>query len=279
MKGRMAALNLPGIGSQSIRSAERKAGCFADVYDTWQNQIRGVWRDRFSDLKIMYAWEAAGRQIETIEGLGGQILVQEDPLFPAPFHELENSPILISVLGDPALLGHMGIAVVGTRRPGKSSRKASYRIGIACAKSSRTVVSGLAMGSDTQAHWGAIHGGGKTIAVLPSPLTEIVPKRNRKLAEEIVSKGGVLISEVLPETRVEPYHFVQRNRLIAALSEWIVVVEAGKKSGTMHTVRMGKALNRHIGVVAYENGILSGGCQWILEQSWGVAFHRIEEIL
>ena len=278
MMGRLSALNLPGIGSQSIRKAEQKAGRFIADFPCWQEQIRKVWINRFSSLDMHKAWEQANRQRETIEEINGEIISQEGLQYPAAFLNLENPPLLLAVMGDASLLKKKGIAIVGTRSPSQQAREAAYQSGKVCAKASQIVISGLALGCDTQAHWGAVHGGGETVAVLPSSLSEIYPMRNRRLARKIVANGGVLISENFSETKMEAYQFVQRNRMIAALSEWVVVVEAGTNSGTMHTVRDGVELSRKIAVLRTDQP-MSAGCREIILQKKGVEITSVLEIL
>ena len=279
MKGRLAALNLPGIGNQSIRKAEAKNAMFSESFSIWNEQIGMAWPDHYGLFTRRKAWDLAGRQIERIEKLGGEILCSEGVFYPEAFSELTNPPMVISVLGDLSLLGTRGIAIIGTRKPSDAAKNRAYLMGRECSRENRVAVSGLALGCDTLVHWGALSEKGKTIAVLPSDLSRIVPRINVGLARRIVEQEGLLISEVFSETKLEPYHFVQRNRLIAALSEWILVVEAEKASGSMHTVRMGRKLNRKIGVVLSEGDCMGEGCQWILDQSWGRSLRHVRNIL
>lgn len=278
MMGRLSALNLPGIGNQSIRKVEQDVGRFATDFSCWQEQIRKVWSNRFSGLDMYKAWDQATRQRETIEEMSGEIISQEGLYYPPAFFDLVNPPLLLAVLGEASLLKRKGIAIVGTRSPSQQAGETAYQSGKVCAKADRIVVSGLALGCDTQAHWGAVHGGGETVAVLPSSLSEIYPMRNRRLARKIVENGGLLISENFSETKMETYHFVQRNRMIAALSEWVVVVEAGINSGTMHTVRDGMELSRKIAVLK-TGPALSTGCREIILQKKGVQIASVLDIL
>jgi predicted Rossmann fold nucleotide-binding protein DprA/Smf involved in DNA uptake len=105
------------------------------------------------------------------------------------------------------------------------------------------VVAGLAWGVDTAAHTAAVERAGCTWAVLPSGLDLVFPPSNASLSERIVAGGGALLSEYFPGTRPHHTFFVERDRLQAALSDAVVVVETGLAGGTMHTVRFAKALN------------------------------------
>jgi DNA processing protein len=107
------------------------------------------------------------------------------------------------------------------------------------------VISGMALGIDGAAHRGALEGGGGTVAVLGSGLRVVYPRAHRALFHELGSKGLVL-SEFLPEERALPHHFPRRNRIIAALSQAVIVVEAGRRSGALITVDHGLDLGREV---------------------------------
>jgi len=279
MRGRLAALNLPGVGSQGIRKLEMRQGRFSEAAVVWQEQVAQAWGKRYSAFEREKAWSLACAQIETMAKLDAVILCQEDKAYPKAFFELADPPLLIAVRGEASLLQRKGIAIVGTREPSEGAKERAYAMGRECAGAGRVAISGLALGCDTFAHRGALSEKGKTVAVLPSCLSRISPRTNAALAGEILDSGGVLVTEMFPKMKLEPYHFVQRNRLIAALSEWIVVVEAGVESGTMHTVKMGRKLNRKIGVVLADEDCIGEGGQWILDQGWGHSFKEIKAIL
>lgn len=279
MRGRLAALNLPGIGSQSLRQMERANGCLSETFTVWKDQVASFRGKRDSAEELKKAWNLGHWQFEVIQNLNARIICENDHLYPKAFHDLSNPPFLVSVRGDCTLLEKRGIAIVGTREPSERAKIRAYSMGRECAEENRVAVSGLALGCDTYAHRGALNGRGKTIAVLPADLSRVVPKRNEALAREILERGGALVTEVFPKTKLEPYHFVQRNRLIAALSEWILVVEAGLDSGTMHTVKMGRRLNRKVGVVLDGEAGMGEAGQWIFEKNWGRPIQRLTEIL
>jgi len=108
-----------------------------------------------------------------------------------------------------------------------------------------TVVSGMALGIDGAAHRGALMGGGRTVAVLGSGFQKVYPSPHRGLFQEIGEKG-LLVSEFLPHEAALPHHFPKRNRIIAALAQAVVVVEAGRKSGALITVDHGLDLGKDI---------------------------------
>jgi DNA processing protein len=162
-----------------------------------------------------------------------------DKLYPELLKEIPDNPVYIFVKGDVSVLKNTSYAIVGSRKSSISGIKIARSLAYKIAKENINVVSGLAYGIDTAAHIGALdYKQGKTIAVLGNGLLEkdIYPKENLSLFKEIITRGGAIISEYVIGTKPEKYHFPARNRIISGLSEKIVVVEAGIKSGSLITV-------------------------------------------
>ncbi|MBS0380679.1 MAG: DNA-protecting protein DprA [Proteobacteria bacterium] len=160
--------------------------------------------------------------------------------------EAKNAPAHLYLQGDPSLLRRgPRVSVVGSRKAtGEGLKRASYLVRALVAHE-MVVVSGLAEGIDTAAHQGAIEAGGRTIAVLGTPLDQSYPAANRDLQERI-GREHLLVSQFGPGTRVTPKNFPIRNRTMALLTDATVIVEAGEKSGTLHqgweALRLGRQL-------------------------------------
>lgn len=139
------------------------------------------------------------------------------------------------------------VAVVGTRRPTSYGTRNAKEFGRVLAANGVTVVSGMAVGVDSLAHWGAIEGGGKTVAVLACGADVCYPSSNKPLYQAIVeAERGAVVSEFFPGTRPEGWRFPARNRIISGLSDAVVVIEAGHDSGSLITARLGFEQNRSI---------------------------------
>lgn len=167
------------------------------------------------------------------------------PCFPEAFHHVKPIVTTFYAHGNIQLLKQAPrLAVVGTRHPSHYGIDATKHLVRTAAKANITIVSGLALGIDSVAHGAALDYGTKTIAVLPTSLSNIYPLRHTNLARRILANNGLLISELVSTANPNKYHFVQRNRLIAALADLIVVPEAAVNSGARHTVEFGHQLGK-----------------------------------
>lgn len=129
------------------------------------------------------------------------------------------------------------VGIVGSRDVSEESIQAAFNYGAKMAKEGNIVVSGLAKGIDTAAFEGAISENGCCVAVLPSGLGEITPKSNIDLAKKIIENGGCLISEYPSETKPQKWRFLARNRIIAGLSDAVVIGEARSGGGAWNTIK------------------------------------------
>ncbi len=163
-----------------------------------------------------------------------KIINISDDNYPAKLKNIYAPPITIFAKGDISLLNSKSIAIVGSREPSKYGIYVAEKFSKELSKEGITIVSGLARGIDTFAHVGALSSFGKTIAVLGSGIDVVYPKENAKYYREI-SEKGLIISEYIVGTAPESKNFPQRNRIISALSDGVLVVEARKNSGTMIT--------------------------------------------
>ena len=198
-----------------------------------------------------------------------RILTYEDPDYPLALTRIPDMPLVLYCTGDPLWLNEPGaVGIVGSRKPTEYGLNAAADIGGELAQSGALIVSGLADGLDSAGHRAAVKNNCPTIAVMGVPIDRTYPAANVVLRHKIEQKGCV-ISEYPPRSEgVGPNGFLQRNRLIAALSSALLVVEAQEKSGTMSTVshaeRYGKPVFAVPGSIyspnsAGTNGLLRDG--------------------
>lgn len=226
-----------GINEECIRS-------FAS--ETWRKPARTEW--------------------DAARSLRGSILLWTDFRYPTRLKELPDAPLRLYCQGDMSLLANPCVGIVGTRACTETGIRAAAAFAGALAASGLTVVSGMALGIDRQAHLAAVELPGSTIAVLGAGLDVNYPARNADLKQKIAS-SGLLLSEYAPGTPPEARFFPVRNRIISGLSLGVLVVEAAVRSGSLITARL--ALEQNRAVYAIAGGIgdkYAAGCQELIRQ-------------
>lgn len=160
----------------------------------------------------------------------------ESKYYPEKLRNIYNPPKRLYIKGNVQLLNEQSVAIIGSRNCSKYGETVAKSFAMELGKNGIVTISGMAKGIDTFAHIGSLIGNGETIAVLGSGLNRIYPKENEKLFYKILEKGGTIISEYSPKEEPLPEHFPARNRIISGLCDKLIVVEAGKRSGTSITV-------------------------------------------
>jgi len=172
----------------------------------------------------------------------------DDTRYPQCLRTIAQPPSLLYIRGMLPPPDATHLAVVGTRKTTPYGKEITERLTMAAAQAGAVIVSGLALGVDGIAHAAALKVGGQTIAVLGSGIDDnsIYPRANYKLAQEILQGGGALISEQQPGTKPMQYHFPQRNRIIAGLSQAVLVTEGTFKSGSLITAKLALEQGRDV---------------------------------
>ncbi|MBU3592937.1 DNA-protecting protein DprA [Polynucleobacter sp. 71A-WALBACH] len=190
------------------------------------------------------------------------------PSYPARLLDLYDPPNSLYIYGDIDLLTLPMIAIVGSRAASPEGLKNAHYFAQALSAEGYLVVSGLAKGIDGAAHLGALgpEQNRPTIAVCGTGLDLVYPKEHLELAHAI-GNSGLLISELAPGVGPKAWHFPRRNRIIAALSLGILVIEAAERSGSLITARLGCELGREIFAIPGSiHHPLSSGCHQLLQQ-------------
>jgi DNA processing protein len=214
----------------------------------------------------------------TAEPTTRRILTLGDPLYPQSLLQTEDPPLMLYAIGRPDiwrgnLLNAVGtpcLAIVGSRNPSPQGAENARQFAQTLAESGLTIVSGLALGVDSAAHEGALHGAAAqtvaTIAVVGTGLDRVYPSRNRALAHRI-AQHGVLLSEYPLGTPPLAANFPQRNRIISGLSRGTLVVEAALQSGSLITARMATEQGREVFAIPSSiHATQSHGCHALIKQ-------------
>lgn len=210
-----------------------------------------LWRQAGLSPAQMRALDAADvgvcpYSMQWLEQPGHHLIGWQDPDYPPLLRRVSSPPLMLFVAGDPTVLWHPSIAIVGSRRPSAGGRDNAYDFARALAESGFAVASGLAAGIDTEAHNGALAApGGLTIAVIGTGPDRAYPRANCRLQSQVVERG-VVVSEHPPGTGVRREHFPSRNRILAGLSLGTLVVEATERSGALITARQATDAGREV---------------------------------
>ena len=200
------------------------------------------------------------------EGSNHHLITWADPEYPALLKEIYDPPVVLYGRGDLSVFNQLTVAMVGTRKPSVTGSETARHFARELSAKHITIVSGLALGVDAQAHQGCLDVAGKTIAVMGTGIDVIYPRRHVQLANE-VARTGLLLSEFPLKTQPIAGHFPRRNRIISGLSLITLIVEAAIRSGSLITARLAMEQNRD--VLAIPGSIhnpQARGCHHLLQQ-------------
>lgn len=253
----IALASVPGVGEEifgallSVFGSARGALAAAQDggLDSWISERRRIdGRPPLNSRTRETLRTAAANPSGALDDMASRGLWTLTPLdsdFPARLHDLDPPPAMINGLGDPdALRASRCVAVVGTRRPTPAGRALTTRVATRLVEAGAVVVSGLAVGIDGAAHAGTVAQRGITVAVIGAGHDSPGPRAHTRLREQIVESGGALISEYHPATFARHGTYPRRNRIIAALGDATVVVEAPARSGARITAALALELSR-----------------------------------
>jgi DNA processing protein len=208
-------------------------------------QVDGITSRAVESIRNFKPDKAIDKEIELIYKKNITIITLNDPAYPENLKNIYDPPPFLYVKGCITKNDDNAIAVVGSRNASEYGISATERISRELARSGFTIVSGMARGIDSTAHYGALSAKGRTIAILGSGIDVVYPSENRQLYESIAEHGAV-ISEFAIGTEPNAYNFPARNRIISGLSLGVLVVEASLKSGSLITARLALEQGRDV---------------------------------
>jgi len=268
------------------------------------NMITGVGYSRYKSLLDVFSSadeirKASRGELQKIEGIGNIIaerissfdwdaeltreyaiaergqarivtLVDED--YPEDLRQLWDPPLCLYIRGKLPENSSRSVAIVGSRRISAYGEKMAKSFAGDAARSGFTVYSGLALGVDTIAHKSAVECGAPTIGVLGCGLMHMYPKGNIQLAREIIRSGGAVISEFPLNYPVNRFNFPRRNRIVAALTQAVIVIEAGVDSGSLITAHLAAELGKDVfALPGRVDNVQARGCHKLIKEGAALA--------
>ncbi|MDR3740625.1 MAG: DNA-processing protein DprA [Terracidiphilus sp.] len=238
----------PGLGPRRVLEAMRNVESPAQVFRLSLTELEAL-RLPATAAQFIFAGKArhaAETEWASVTAHGSTLLMFADTEYPERLREIYDPPPVLWVRGSVDLLQRPSIAIVGTRHPSPYGAGMAEMLARDLSARRLLVVSGMARGVDTCAHKGALAARMPTVAVWGTGIDVVYPKENRKLAEDILSSGGAIVSELPMGTFPAPQNFPRRNRILSGLSIAVLVVEASENSGTRVTARCAEEQNRDL---------------------------------
>jgi DNA processing protein len=261
------ALNI--VLSEQLKAIKKLIIRFPDIQDLFQTSIAdlqtlGLDEQTAAALISPKTLHRAENDIEKLLRKKYTILTLEDRKYPSYLRETFDPPCVLYCAGKVDVLEEPSVSIVGARKPTPYGIAVAEKLAFDLASRGAVVVSGLARGIDSIAHWGALQGG-KTVAVMGSGLNMIYPRENKRLFERIIERGAV-ITEFPLKSPPLGYHFPMRNRIISGLSLAVAVIEATIRSGSLITARLALEQNREVmAVPGNTTSELSRGTNWLVK--------------
>ncbi|WP_111413437.1 DNA-processing protein DprA [Billgrantia lactosivorans] len=274
-------MRLPGMGAARLAELQAAdpdwpAGWLARLPHQAATALR-LWLDHPArsplarEVEADLAWLAAAP--------GRHLLHPGHPAWPALLEQIGDPPPVLWALGDLEALSPPRLAIVGSRRPTREGLTNAAAFGRELASRDWCVVSGLALGVDGAAQQAALEAGGRSVAVLGCGVDVIYPPRHARLYQQLLDRGGLVLSEHPPGTPARPAFFPRRNRIVTGLSLGVLVVEATEKSGSLVSARLAVEQNRE--VFALPGSIhnpQARGCLRLIRQG-AVLVRHVDDIL
>lgn len=241
---------LPGLGPVNIRRLDKAMQGQVELLLQMDRQERANWcSDRvlgeLEDWKHFFHPEKVFHALAQREA---DFVTFEEPDYPHRLRHFSDRPIGLYRCRSGCRVPDKSIAIVGTRRPSTYGMRIAREFAMALGKSGYCIVSGLAEGIDTEAHRAALNGGSRTLAVMGGGLNRCYPASNRALMRQIHDSAGVW-SEFPLWRRADRRSFPQRNRIVAGMSEAVLVIESGATGGSLITARMATEQGKQVYVI------------------------------
>ncbi|MGD0652549.1 MAG: DNA-processing protein DprA [Verrucomicrobiia bacterium] len=265
------ALNMiDGVGPIRVRALLERFGTPEAILSAPRQelmQIEGVGEEVARNVTQWRENIDFDAELACIERSGARVVTRDDADYPKNLHQIYDPPLVLYVKGALSERDALAISIVGSRRTTLYGQEMARKLAYQLARLGVPVVSGLARGIDTAAHKGALQAKGRTVAVIGCGIDVVYPPENKKLADEIVEKGGAVVTEFPFGVKPDRQNFPMRNRIISGWSLGVVVVEANLKSGALITANQAAEQGRQVfAVPGRADSILSRGTNKLIKE-------------
>ncbi len=278
------ALNrTPSVGAVTFKQLLQRFGSPEMVFlATQKDWLNAGLKKKAIDYLQNPDWQTIEVDLTWLQQPNNYLLTLDHPQYPAYLRDIHNAPPILYAHGQLDVIQMPQVAIVGTRRPSQQGYDLAREFAYHIAQAGFCVTSGLAMGIDEAAHWGAMDMNGKTIAITGTGLDRVYPAKNYQLAHTI-AQHGLLLSEFPLKTPAHSENFPRRNRIISGMTLGTLVVEANLYSGSLITARLAAEQGREVFAIPGSiHNKLARGCHALIREGAKLvesANEVIEELL
>jgi DNA processing protein len=273
---------VPNIGDVHAKALVNNYGTAQSVFKAKKKElgsIEGIGSVRAKSIKEFTDFSSSEDEISFIEKYKITPLFITDEKYPKRLLNCYDSPALLYYRGNADLNTSKIISIVGTRNHSDYGKMVCEKMIEDLRSENILVVSGLAFGIDTIAHKAALKNNLQTVAVLAHGLDRIYPQQNKLLAKQITGQGG-LLTEFISNTNPDKQNFPKRNRIVAGLCDAVVVIESGKKGGSLITAELGNSYNKDVFAIPGRiNDPKSEGCNYLIKNNKAALINTADDFL
>ena len=281
-------LQLPRIGKKTafklLSNCDIPIESNEDLIEFLQSRPGKLKLPNYSDIDFQNAFMKADQILLESDKQHIKIISYFEDEYPRLLKDIPDFPLILNYKGNlNSVSDQPTVAIIGTRNGSDFGLKYGRKLAEKCAEQNFNIVSGLASGCDTAGHLGALDTNGKTTAILAHGLDSVYPAENKNLAQKILEKDGLLLSEYFVGTKGLPNYFIERDRIQAGLSFGTIVIETDIKGGTMHTVNHTLDYGRKLACVDFptetNRNLNNEGNKMLIKQGKAISLYAENELI
>ena len=279
---RIALMKIPKVGAATAKNLVAHCGSAENVFRASLKELKNIGKigDTIAQNIInqsVLKW--AEREMSFIQQNNIKILFHTDKNFPKRLTHINDAPFLLFYKGEANLNVERVISIVGTRKPTPYGLTMCERIVEGLLQYNPLILSGLAYGIDAAAHRNSLHVGLSTVGILGNGMKRMYPSEHTNLAERMITEGGGVLSEYPSDQEPDREHFPMRNRIIAGMSDAMLVIETAKSGGSMISAKLANDYDRDLFALAGRaNDKYSAGCNWLIKTQRAQLIENAEDI-
>jgi DNA processing protein len=275
-------MKIPKVGAVTAKNLVAHCGSAEQVFRASLKELKnitGIGDAIAQNIVNQSVLKWAEREVEFIEQNGIKILFHTDKDFPKRLTHINDAPFLLFYKGEANLNAERVLSIVGTRKPTPYGLTMCERIVEGLLQYNPLIISGLAYGIDAAAHRNSLHLGMTTVGILGNGMKRIYPSEHSNLAERMMEEGGGILTEYPSDQEPDREHFPMRNRIIAGMSDAMLVIETAKSGGSIISANLAHGYDRDLFALAGRaNDKYSAGCNWLIKTQRAQLIENAEDI-